>query len=73
MSTQRVTRVVGVARIGGKDVVLEEGILRGIQLQFRLFAGDRGYDFTGTVNGDAIDGSVQSRGAKEPWSAVRAR
>jgi len=73
LGTQRVTRLVGTARLGGKDVVLEEGAVRGSQLQFRLVANERSYEFTGTVKDGAIDGVAQSRGAKESWSAVRAK
>ena len=71
--THRVTRLVGTARIAGKDIVFDEGVVRGIQLKFRFFAGERSYEFTGTVADNVIEGMVQGRGVKEPWSAKRTK
>jgi hypothetical protein len=73
LSTQRVARVVGTARIGGKDVVIDEGSIRGNQLKLRFFVGERSYEFTGDVGSDTIEGTVEGRGEKkERWSAARA-
>lgn len=73
LGTQRVTRLVGSARIGGKDVVFDEGNLRGTQISFRFFVGERSYEFTGTVSDDRMEGFVKARDLKEPWSATRRR
>jgi len=68
---QQVTRVSGSARIGGKEVPLEEAKMRGEQLSFRLASGGRSWEFSGTVRGGAIEGLAQGGGVKAPWSAAR--
>src|SRR6185369_2011066 len=70
---QQITRVTGAARIGGKDVLLEEGKLRGERFSFRLAMDGKTWDFTGTVKGNAIEGSVADvgGGTKAAWSAKR--
>jgi Methyltransferase domain len=70
---QQITRLAGVARIGGKDVVLEEAKLRGERLTFRLPLGGKTYEFTGTVKGQAIDGTVEGGDGKSAWSAASAK
>jgi SAM-dependent methyltransferase len=68
---QQVTRVSGMARVGGRDVSVEEGKLRGEKLSFRLGLGGKGYEFSGTVKGDAIvDGTVSGGGTKGSWTAA---
>jgi hypothetical protein len=69
--TQQITRINGAARIGGKDVLLEEAKLRGDRFSFRLPLGGKTLDFTGTVKGNAIEGSVADGGSKAAWSATR--
>ena len=71
--TQQITRITGAARIGGKDVLLEEGRLRGERFTFKLALGGKTWDFSGTVKGNAIGGSVAEPGggAKSAWSATR--
>jgi SAM-dependent methyltransferase len=69
---QQITRLAGAARIGGREVLLEEARLRGERLSFRLALGGKTYEFTGTVKGNAIDGSiVDAAGTKTAWSAAR--
>jgi hypothetical protein len=69
---QQITRVAGAARIGGREVLLEEARLRGERLSFRLALGSKTYEFTGTVKGNAIDGSiVDAAGTKTAWSATK--
>lgn len=70
---QQITRVSGAARIGGKDVLLEEAKLRGERFSFRLPLDGKTWDFTGTVKGNAIEGSVADvgSGSKFPWSATK--
>jgi len=70
---QQITRVTGAARIGGRDVLLEEGKLRGERFTFRLALDGKTWDFSGTVKGNAIEGSVADigSGTKAAWSAAR--
>ncbi len=71
---QQITRVAGSARIGGRDVLLEEAKLRGDRFSFKLALGGRTYDFTGTVKGNAIEGTVDGGGLKAvAWSAAQAK
>jgi hypothetical protein len=65
---QQLTRVTGSATIDGKDVPLEDVVLRGDKLTFR-FAGRKG-EFSGQVRGNAIDGMFESGGQKSAWSAA---
>jgi SAM-dependent methyltransferase len=70
---QQITRVSGTARIGGKDVALEEAKLRGERLTFKLALGGKTYDFTGTLKGGAISGGIAETGGglNSTWSAAR--
>lgn len=72
---QQITRVAGSARIGGREVLLEEGRLRGERLSFKLALNGKMWDFTGTVKGNAIDGTVAdvSGGTQAAWSASAAK
>ncbi len=71
---QQITRVAGSARIGGRDVLLEEAKLRGERFTFKLALGGRTYDFTGSVKGNAIEGTVEGGGLKAAaWSAAQAK
>jgi SAM-dependent methyltransferase len=72
LSTQRVTRVTGTARVGGKDVLIDDGSIRGNQLKLRFFIGERSYEFSGEVGDGKIEGAVEGAGQKERWSAARA-
>ena len=73
--TQRITRVSGSARVGGKDVALEEGKLRGERLTFRLALDGKNYEFTGAVKGSSMEGSLLDIGSatRSAWSAAVAR
>ena len=70
---QQITRVAGAARIGGRDVLLEEARLRGERFTFKLALGGRTYDFTGTVKGSTMEGTVDGGGQKAAWSAAPTR
>ncbi len=70
---QLVTRVSGSARIGGREVPIEEAKVRGERLTFRLAAGGKTWDFSGAVKGGAIEGLVEGGGLKTPWSAAPAK
>lgn len=73
MKQFQVTRVVGNARLGGRDVAFEDARLRGEQLTFKLAVGGRTYDFAGTIKGKSIEGTVEGGGTKATWSAAQAR
>ena len=66
---QQLTRVSGSATVDGKNVPLEDVVLRGDKLSFR-FAGRKG-EFTGQVRGNAIEGMFDSGGNKSAWSAAK--
>jgi len=70
---QQITRISGSARIGGKDVLLEEARLRGERFTFKLALGGKMYDFTGMVKGDSMAGTVADigGGSQVPWSAAK--
>jgi len=68
---QQITRVSGSARVGGNDVLLEDAKLRGERFTFKLALGGKTYDFTGTVKGQTIEGSVEGGGTKAAWSAAK--
>jgi SAM-dependent methyltransferase len=70
---QQITRVSGSARIGGRDVLLEDAKLRGERLSFKLALGGKHHEFTGVVKGGAIEGSIDSGGQKTAWSAALAK
>ena len=62
---QQITRVSGSLRVGGRDVPLEDGKMRGDRLSFRL-TGHKG-EFSGVLKGTAIEGMIDG---KTPWSAT---
>jgi hypothetical protein len=69
---QQITRVSGSARIGGKDLQLDEARLRGERLTFKLQLGGKLHEFTGTVKGNAIEGTFsEPGGGKAAWSATK--
>jgi len=70
---QQITRVAGNAHIGGSDVLLEEGKVRGEQISFKLALAGKTYAFTGTMRTGSIDGMVEIGGVRSPWSAIPAR
>ena len=62
---QQITRVSGTARVNGKKVPLEEILVRGERISFRL-AGRKG-EFSGLVKGRSIEGLLDG---KSPWNAT---
>jgi SAM-dependent methyltransferase len=72
---QQITRVSGTAKVGNREVLLEEGKLRGERLSFKLALNGKTWEFTGTVKGGAIEGGVADAGggSKAAWSAAPAR
>jgi hypothetical protein len=57
----------GALKSGSGSVSISEGRLRGDQISFT--AG--GAQYTGRVSGTTIDGSVNAKGAKSSWTAIR--
>ena len=70
---QQITRISGTARVAGKDVVLDEAKMRGERLTFRLALGGKVYEFTGSVRGQSIEGTVEGGDTKAAWSAASAK
>ena len=70
---QQITRISGNAYIGGREIPLEEGKLRGERFTFKLAHAGRMYDFTGTVRGSSMEGTVEGGGQKAAWSAAIGR
>jgi SAM-dependent methyltransferase len=70
---QQITRVQGAARFGSRDVLIEEGRLRGERISFKLALDGKTWEFNGTVKGNAITGSVADvgNGTKSAWSASK--
>ena len=69
---QQITRVSGSARVGGREVLLEEARLRGERFTFKLALGGKTYDFTGFIKGGSIEGAVEGAGLKAAaWSASK--
>jgi precorrin-6B methylase 2 len=58
----------GALKSGSGSVSITEGRLRGDQISFT--AG--GVQYTGRVSGTTIDGSVNAKGTKSTWTAIRA-
>jgi SAM-dependent methyltransferase len=68
---QRITRIAGNARVGGRDVLLEGAGMHGERIAFRLPLQGRSYEFAGTVRAGAIEGTVSGEGLSAAWRAVR--
>ncbi len=68
---QQITRVSGSARVGGRDVPLDDAKMKGDRLSFKLALGGSTYDFSGTVRGTSIDGTLDGGGGKAAWSATK--
>ena len=64
---QEFQKISGAINAGGASTLVSGGKLRGDQISFS--AG--GAQYTGTVNGHSIAGSVASGGASREWSATR--
>ena len=68
---QQLQKVSGAARVGGREVQLEDAKLVGDRISFRLVIepGKPPLVFSGQVKGTAIEGTLETGGAKSPWSA----
>jgi len=78
-ATQRFQRVQGSVRVGGRDVALQDVMLRGDRLSFSVTTDIKGRPvrqvFSGRVVQEAIEGKVELTGVRlhgaADWSAVR--
>lgn len=69
----RTTRVTGTARLGGRDVRINAGRVKGDEITFELVAGGRLLEFSGRVNGDTMQGTVSGGGISGAWTAAAAK
>jgi hypothetical protein len=71
---QQLQMISGAARVGGREVELEDAKLRGDRISFRLTLapGKPPLAFAGQVKGAVIEGTVETGAAKSPWSATLA-
>jgi len=68
---QQITRLTGAVRIGGRDVLLEDGRLRGERVSFRVLVNGEPYAFSGLVKGRQISGTVDGGSLKAAaWTAA---
>jgi len=67
---QQITRFSGDARVGSRNLPIEEGKILGEQVNFRVAIGGKPYAFAGTVKGKAIQGTVEGGGTKASWNAT---
>ena len=65
---QQFQNVQGTLKLNGKDLALSDAKLEGNRIRF--IAGNRNY--SGVINGTAIEGTVAANGREEKWSAKRA-
>jgi hypothetical protein len=65
---QQLMRISGSARLEGREFPLEDARLRGDRISFKL-SGRKG-EFSGTVNGRSIEGTLDTGGDKAPWKAA---
>ncbi len=71
---QQLTRLTGAARLGGRDVLLEDGRLRGERVSFRLLVNGEPYSFSGVAKGRDLGGTVDGGGLKgAAWTATLAK
>src|SRR5713226_2788900 len=64
---QNFQMISGTLKSGGNTMPITNGRLRGDQISFST----GGAQYTGRVNGNAIDGTVKSGGSNSKWSATR--
>jgi hypothetical protein len=73
LATFRTTLLKGKARIGGRDVILDDGSIQGTAIAFRLQANGRSYAFKGIVKDGAMEGQIEGGKVKSVWAATPAR
>ena len=69
--TQQMQKIGGMARVGGREMPIEEPKLLGEKISFRLpVERGRALLFTGQVKGGSIEGTVETGGGRSPWTAA---
>jgi precorrin-6B methylase 2 len=68
--TQKYQELSGTATIAGKPVKLAAAKITGDQITFTLEDGGNTREFTGRVNGAAIDGMAKANGSQSKWTAT---
>ena len=67
---QQMQKIGGMARVGGREVPIEDPKLVGEKISFRLpVERGRALNFSGQVKGSAIEGTVETGGVRSPWTA----
>ncbi len=68
--SQQMQKISGMARVGGREVPIEDPKLVGEKISFRLpLERGRAPAFSGSVKGGTIEGSVENGGVRTPWRA----
>jgi len=71
---QQMQKIGGMAKVGGREVPIEDARLLGEKISFRLpVERGRTLTFTGNVKGSAIEGTVEAGGVRSPWTAALAK
>ncbi len=71
--TQQMQKIGGMAKVGGREVPIEDPKLVGERISFRLpVERGRPLTFTGQVKGKSIEGTVEAAGVRSPWTATLA-
>ncbi len=69
--SQQMQKIGGMARVGGREVPIEDPKLVGEKISFRLpVERGRPLNFTGQVKGASIEGTVEAGGVRSPWTAA---
>jgi hypothetical protein len=68
---QQWQKLDGLATVGGREVVLEDVVLRGEALSFGLPMRGRTPRFEGRAGPDGLSGTLAAGGENQPWRAVR--
>lgn len=71
---QQMQKIGGMAKVGAREVPIEDAKLLGETISFRLPV-ERGkpLTFNGRVKGSAIEGTVEAGGVRSPWTAALGR
>jgi hypothetical protein len=67
--TQEFQSVGGTYELSGIRVPVENGVLRGNDIRFTV----NGVEYTGQVDGDAMEGNAKGRATAGQWAARRVR
>lgn len=68
--TQKYQELSGTATIAGKPAKLAAAKITGDQITFTVEDGGNTREFTGRVNGSAIDGMAKANGSQSKWTAT---